>query len=429
MNFSWFPNILAVVLTSCCYWIVVSSEVTNLTSSASGENSLSISNGLGQLNNLTHRRERRNIRCQVGKPKLHPTIKTFRPFDSHADAESLYKAMKGGGTDEQTIIDILTHRTYEQRNEIAQVFSQTYDYDFRKWIEMEAEDDGVFQVIIHALINHPIQVLADHLLWAVSGSATHEQTLIDILVSMTTTEKKKVKPIFKRQATGDWSLGPFISDDTADEGELQTILYKLAQTNRKEDECFDLVEARKDAATLREYFEYMRKNKDEFERCERCQKWVKAKPLGPQYEDGCKDFCENGYKPRRNSIHHILAKQSYLHLQETFYIYKEEYSVDFDADIYSVWDWHKVTLKAIYQYAMDPNVFFAQALKRDVRKFEGGTSWGYTYGVARVFALRSEIDLGDIAQAFEDEYDMTLSEYVMTYIGGDSKNTLFSILH
>ena len=167
----------------------------------------------------------------MGKSKLHPTIKTFRPFDSHADAESLYKAMKGGGTDEQTIIDILTHRTYEQRNEIAKVFSQTYDYDFRKWIEMEAEDDGVFQVIIHALINHPIQVLADHLLWAVSGSATHEQTLIDILVSMTTTEKKKVKPIFKRQATGDWSLGPFISDDTADEGRrffISTPFFRLS---------------------------------------------------------------------------------------------------------------------------------------------------------------------------------------------------------
>merc|ERR1719312_1419001 len=108
---------------------------------------------MGQRNNLTHRRESSgNDRCPAKKLNPSPTIKPVHPFDYNADAKTLYKAMKGGGTDEQTIIDILTHRTYEQRNEIAQVFPQTYDYDFRKWIEMEAEDDGVFQVIIHALI-------------------------------------------------------------------------------------------------------------------------------------------------------------------------------------------------------------------------------------------------------------------------------------
>ena len=122
--------------------------------------------------------------------------------------------MKGGGTDEQTIIDILTHRTYEQRNEIADVFYQKYGYNFREWLSDEI--GGVCGVIINALIYQPTQVLADHLLWAMKGSATHEQTLIDILVAMNPTEKNQVKSLFKKKS-GD-TLRSYVEDDTADEG-------------------------------------------------------------------------------------------------------------------------------------------------------------------------------------------------------------------
>ena len=112
-------------------------------------------------------------------------------------------------------------------------------------------------------------------------------------------------------------------------------------------------------------------------------------------------------------------------------MYMEKYGRNFDEDIpkvFEYWSWYKTALLSIYQYAMDSNVFFAQALERDVRDFEGGTSWGYTYGVARVFVWRSEIDLGDIAKAFEEKYWKTLTGHVRKNIGGDAKNALISIL-
>jgi len=54
-----------------------------------------------------------------------PTI-VDGPFDPAADAQALRKAMKGFGTDEAAIINIVTKRTNNQRMQIAQAFKSAY---------------------------------------------------------------------------------------------------------------------------------------------------------------------------------------------------------------------------------------------------------------------------------------------------------------
>ena len=190
-----------------------------------------------------------------------------------------------------------------------------------------------------------------------------------------------------------------------------------------------MTKAKKDAATLRQNFEDMRKNDDEYKYCESCWYNPQLEKDKPIWFHRCEHFCKKEHKSRASSIHHILAWRSWIHLKETFKIYKREYSIDFDADIYSDWEDYTEALLAIYQYAMNSNLFFAKALARDVYWCDQDSSWGYVYGVARVFVWRSEIDLGDIEEAFDAVYSTTLLGYVKKYISGDAKDALIGILH
>lgn len=53
-------------------------------------------------------------------------MKPVNPFDPKKDAEVLRKAMKGFGTDEKAIIQVLCNRTNAQRQEIAHQFKTLY---------------------------------------------------------------------------------------------------------------------------------------------------------------------------------------------------------------------------------------------------------------------------------------------------------------
>lgn len=54
------------------------------------------------------------------------TIRPVHPFTPDADAKALRKAMKGFGTDEAAIINILCARTGQQRQEILITYKQMH---------------------------------------------------------------------------------------------------------------------------------------------------------------------------------------------------------------------------------------------------------------------------------------------------------------
>jgi len=324
--------------------------------------------------------------------KLIPTIKTFHPFDKSSDARDLYKAMKGAGTTESTIINILTHRTLAQRKEIADIFTWTYHYDFRKWLFGEV-GSGPFGSIIWALMYDPVDVMTSNLYWAMKGAGTNEQTLIDILVPLNTKDKEKVVAAFQKKA--DYSLRGYVIDDTS--GYFRELLLALIFFDREEEGNVDIARAKKDAATL-----------------------------------------NDAITQDQKQLRYVLTGRSWAHLKKTFEIFEQVYDDHFDMRVKKQFSsWYKTALLSIYQYAMDPHVFFAYALKRDLYY---GRQWsfgylgykGERYGMARVFSWRSEIDLGNIAEAFKDEFRITMKKYIQKYCGltycSYSRDTLYGIL-
>ncbi|CAL8132762.1 unnamed protein product [Orchesella dallaii] len=172
-----------------------------------------------------------------------PSIKAEK-FDAQTDAQILRKAMKGIGTDEAAIINVLTKRTNKQRIEIVTAFKGSYGKDLIK--DLKSELSGRLEKVAIALVTPRNEYLAQRLYKAMEGLGTKESTLIDILCTSSNAEIKAIKDTYQKLYKK--PLESDISGDTS--GHFCRLLTSLLTATRDETPVGDPSKATQDAEAL-----------------------------------------------------------------------------------------------------------------------------------------------------------------------------------
>uniref|UniRef100_A0A8C1ARF5 Annexin n=2 Tax=Cyprinus carpio TaxID=7962 RepID=A0A8C1ARF5_CYPCA len=172
------------------------------------------------------------------------SIKDLPGADPLRDVEVLRKAMKGFGTDENAIIELLGTRSNKQRVPLKAAYKTTYGKDL--FSDLKSELKGDFEDLVLAMLKTPAHFDASELKEAISGAGTDEACLIEILSSRSNAEIQEINKVYKAEYGK--SLEDAISGDTS--GHFRRLLISLSQGNRDEKETVDISLAKQEAQKL-----------------------------------------------------------------------------------------------------------------------------------------------------------------------------------
>ncbi|KAJ8281475.1 hypothetical protein GJAV_G00068110 [Gymnothorax javanicus] len=165
---------------------------------------------------------------QTTKMASRGTVKASSNFDASADAEVLFKAMKGLGTDEDAILQLLTARSNAQRQQIKATYKTLYGKDLVD--NLKSELGGKFETLIVGLMSPPLEYDVTELRNAVKGAGTDEKVLIEILASRSAQQVREIIQAYKREYSDD--LEEDITGDTS--GHFRRMMVILLQASRQQ---------------------------------------------------------------------------------------------------------------------------------------------------------------------------------------------------
>uniref|UniRef100_A0A6Q2YLA7 Annexin n=1 Tax=Esox lucius TaxID=8010 RepID=A0A6Q2YLA7_ESOLU len=169
------------------------------------------------------------------------TVTEAANFKPEEDVNRLRGAMKGVGTDEAAVIDVLARRTVAQRQRIKEVYKATVGKDLTE--DLQGELTGHFEEVVLGLLMTPPVYDASELKNAMKGAGTEEAALIDILASRTNAEIRAITGAYLKEYGK--SLEEDIEGDTS--GMFKRVLVSLATAGRDESDTVNEAQAVQDA--------------------------------------------------------------------------------------------------------------------------------------------------------------------------------------
>jgi len=158
------------------------------------------------------------------------TVFPAEELDPEEDAKILREAMKGWGTSESPIIDLVVNRSWEQLKEVEAIFKASFGRDLKE--DFENELSGNFEDVVLARFLSPAERDATYLRKAMKGAGTRESLLIQIICTKTNEEIEALKAAYTEQFERE------LVDDVTNEtsGPFEDLLVALLQGGREEEQ-------------------------------------------------------------------------------------------------------------------------------------------------------------------------------------------------
>uniref|UniRef100_A0A8C9VBC9 Annexin n=1 Tax=Scleropages formosus TaxID=113540 RepID=A0A8C9VBC9_SCLFO len=295
------------------------------------------------------------------------TVTAASGFNPEADAQKLRAAMKGAGTDEKAIIQVLVHRSIAQRQFIKEAFKQLFGKDLAD--ELRSELSGNFEKVVLGLLMLLPVYDAYELKNAVKGAGTDERCLIEILASRTCAEIQAIKATYSKG----------IHCSTFD-GKLSQ------QAGRDESSVVNEVQAMKDAKDI--------------------------------FEAG-----EGRWGTDEAAFLTVLCVRNRKHLLRVFEAYKSISGRDIEDSIKREMSGNLEDIfLAIVQCIKNKPAFFAEQLYKSMK------GMGTTDSILiRIMVSRAEIDMIDIKMEFAKKYGKTLHSFIKGDTSGDYRAILLEL--
>ncbi|TDG39577.1 hypothetical protein AWZ03_014003 [Drosophila navojoa] len=310
-----------------------------------------------------------------------PTLLPAQVFDPVKDAHDLRKAMKGFGTDEDKLIEIICRRNNEQRQEIQRQYKTHFGKDLIE--DIKGETSGNFQKLLVGLLRPIVDYYCAELNDAMAGLGTDEEVLIEILCTLSNVEIHTIKNQYLRL------FGAHLESELKSEtsGNFKRLLISLCAAARDESGRVDPNKAKEDAREL-----------------------LKAGELRVGTDESMFNMilCQRNYQQLK------LIFQEYESI--TGHSLEKAIKKEFSGDIME-------GLIAIYKCVTNKAEYFASRLHKSMAGI--GTN---DKQLIRVIITRCEIDLADIKVAFERLYGKSLKSWIKGDTSGHYKHALYALV-
>ena len=296
------------------------------------------------------------------------------------DAETLRNAMKGFGTDEDTLIKVVANRTNRQRQIIKEQYKQAFGRDLID--DLKSELHGKMEDAFIALFTNPVEYDADSLRNAMHGLGTKEDTLIEIIASRNNEQLAAIKQCYNTKYNRD--LEADIKKEV--HGTLENLLVSLLQGKRSYNPHPDQAKC---AAIAKEIFD------------------------AGEAKLGTDESVFNKYFVSLSPIELACVSQHYNKI--TGHTILDAIDKEFHGD-------SKKAFRTIVYATLSPSEYFATRVKEAIKGF--GTS---DHLLMRILISRDEIDMPDIKQYYKQLYGKDMVEDIRGEISGHYQKLMIEL--